>query len=75
MYSAYIKRIIKVKIPLTSEISETPDEVLEKAKHTLEGEVISDTFLVEDENELIVAKQKVVYDGIGKVLREDHILK
>ncbi len=71
MYHTYIKRIIEVVVPGT-----TPEELLNSAKELkVKENVISDTFLVEDENELIIAKQKVTYDGVGKVLRTDHILK
>lgn len=65
MYRTYIKRIIEVVIP-----GETPKELLTSAKELkVQEKIISDTFMVEDENEMIIAKQKVIYDGVGKVLR------
>ena len=67
MYNIFIKRIIKVDIPNTIETPETLLKTAEekKAKET----IISDTFMVEDENKLIIAKEKVIYDGVGKVIR------
>ena len=71
MYKTYIKRIIEVVVS-----GKTPEELLTSAKELkAEEKIISDTFMVEDEGECIIAKQKVIYDGVGKVLRFDHILK
>jgi hypothetical protein len=71
MYHTYIKRILKVEVT-----GDTPEEVLAELKKKQTQEIlISDTFLVEDDNELIVAKQKVIYDGVGKVLREERLLR
>jgi len=72
MYNIFIKRIIKVDIPNTTE---TPEALLKTAEEKKAKEtIISDTFLIEDDKQIIIAKQKVIYDGVGKVLRFDHIL-
>mgnify|MGYP001568728685 CR=1 FL=1 len=71
MYRTYIKRIIEIEAP-----GDTPEAILKAAMGNKYAEkIVSDTFMVEDEKELIIAKQKVIYDGVGKVLRVDHILK
>lgn len=70
MYKTYIKRIIEVVVS-----GKTPEELLTSAKELkAEEKIISDTFMVEDESGCIIAKQKVIYDGVGKILRVDHIL-
>lgn len=69
MYKTFIKRIIEVEVEGT-----TPEEKLAKAKEKkAEERIISDTFLVEDDNQLIVAKEKVIYDGVGKVIRFENL--
>jgi hypothetical protein len=62
MYSTYIKRIIRVEV-----LGATPEEKLSAAKEQKAvEEIISDTFFVEDDKGLIVHKEKVIYDGVGK---------
>jgi len=69
MYKTYIKRIIEVEVD-----GSTPEEKLENAKKkTAKETIISDTFLVEDEKEIIIAKEKVIYDGVGKVIRFENV--
>lgn len=71
MYRTYIKRIIEVDV-----LGDTPEEKLENAKKkTAQERIISDTFMVENEKEEIIVKQKIIYDGVGKVLRFEHILR
>jgi len=71
MYNIFIKRIIKVDIPNTTETAEALLKTAEekKAKET----IISDTFLIEDERQIIIAKEKVIYDGVGKVIRFENL--
>ena len=69
MYKTYIKRIIEVEV-----LGVTPEEKLalmkeKKAKET----IISDTFLIEDDKQIIIAKEKVIYDGVGKVIRFENL--
>ena len=64
----YIKRIIYLP---DADAKGTPEEILAriKAKSTKDV-IISDTFLVEDDSGIMVAKEKVIYDGsqFGKSL-------
>jgi hypothetical protein len=62
MYHTYIKRIIKIEVP-----GATPEETLENAKkQKFEERVISDSFFIEDDNELVLAKEKIIYGTTGK---------
>lgn len=71
MYNIFIKRIIKLDIPNTTE---TPETLLKTAEEKLAKEtIISDTFLIEDENKIIIAKEKVIYDTVGKVIRFENV--
>ena len=66
--NTYIKRIIYLP---EANIKGTPTEVLASIKETPAKEVIlSDTFLVEGDDGIIVAKEKIVYEGnpLGKSL-------
>ena len=62
----YIKRVIRVEIP-TVELSKDATSVLVVSTQKIYPEtVISETFIIEDDKtHLIVAKEKVVYDGKG----------
>jgi len=71
MYNIFIKRIIKVDIPNTIE---TPEALLKTAEEKKAKEtIISDTFMVEDDRQIIIAKEKVIYDGVGKVIRFENL--
>ncbi len=61
MNHIYTKRIIKINID-----SSNPEEAINNAKNgNFNEEIISDTFLVTDENGIILAKEKVNYVGEG----------
>lgn len=57
----YIKRIIKINID-----TKDPQDAITKAKtNNFLEDIISDTFIVTDENGIILAKEKVNYKGEG----------
>jgi len=69
MYRNLIKRMIEVTVS-----GETPEELLTAMiQKKTEERIISDTFMVEDEKGNIIAKQKAVYDGVGKVIRFENL--
>jgi hypothetical protein len=64
-YTLFTKRIIKIDLDIAD--GESPEEIIKKAKSSKWlGQVVSDTFLVEDETGIIQGKEKTVYDGRGK---------
>ena len=66
--NAYIKRIIYLP---DADVSGKSEDVLSSIKEIKTREVIiSDTFLVEDDKGMMVAKEKIVYEGnpLGKSL-------
>lgn len=71
MYRTLIKRIIEIKVE-----GETPEEILKLAREKkFEEKIISDTFMVKDKEDIVIAKHKVIYVGDGEVLRYDKLLE
>ena len=68
MYYAYSKRIIRFKVT-----ERLPNEMLALVKKGAPEEVISDTFFIDNEEGIVVAKEKVIYDGteFGKSIVSD----